>query len=73
LPDRRLRFGAKSAAFSTPSRPLRRGCECRNEYRHYGGGYIIFIGHVERYAYTHKPTLLFCRGKYMRGEPLISD
>jgi len=32
---------------------------------------IIFIGHVERYAYTNKPTLLFCRGKYMRGEPLL--
>jgi flavin reductase (DIM6/NTAB) family NADH-FMN oxidoreductase RutF len=45
--------------------------ECRNEYRHYGGDHIIFIGHVERYAYTPKPTLLFCRGKYMRGEPLI--
>jgi flavin reductase (DIM6/NTAB) family NADH-FMN oxidoreductase RutF len=45
--------------------------ECRNEYRHYGGDHIIFIGHVERYAYTSKPTLLFCRGKYMRGEPLI--
>ena len=24
--------------------------ECRNEYRHYGGDHIIFIGHVERYA-----------------------
>lgn len=45
--------------------------ECRNEYRHYGGDHIIFIGHVERFAYTMKPTLLFCRGKYMRGEPLI--
>jgi Flavin reductase like domain len=45
--------------------------ECRNEYRHYGGDHIIFIGHVELYAYTHKPTLLFCRGKYMRDEPLI--
>ena len=45
--------------------------ECRNEYRHYGGDHIIFIGHVERYAYTNKPTLLFCRGKYMRGEPVI--
>jgi hypothetical protein len=22
-------------------------------------------------TYTLKPTLLFCRGKYMRGEPLI--
>ncbi len=45
--------------------------ECRNEYRHYGGDHIIFIGHVERFAYTTKPTLLFCRGKYMRGEPLV--
>jgi flavin reductase (DIM6/NTAB) family NADH-FMN oxidoreductase RutF len=45
--------------------------ECRNEYRHYGGDHVIFIGHVERFAYTTKPTLLFCRGKYMRGEPLI--
>jgi flavin reductase (DIM6/NTAB) family NADH-FMN oxidoreductase RutF len=43
--------------------------ECRNEYRHYGGDHIIFIGHVERYAYTNRPTLLFCRGKYMRGSP----
>jgi flavin reductase (DIM6/NTAB) family NADH-FMN oxidoreductase RutF len=45
--------------------------ECRNEFRHYGGDHIIFIGQVERYAYTDKPTLLFCRGKYMRGEPLL--
>jgi flavin reductase (DIM6/NTAB) family NADH-FMN oxidoreductase RutF len=47
--------------------------ECRNEYRHYGGDHIIFIRHVERYAYTSWPTLLFCRGKYMRGEPLLPD
>ena len=45
--------------------------ECRNEFRHYGGDHIIFIGHVERFAYTDKPTLLFCRGKYMRGEPIL--
>jgi flavin reductase (DIM6/NTAB) family NADH-FMN oxidoreductase RutF len=44
--------------------------ECRNEFRHYGGDHIIFIGHVERFAYTDKPTLLFGRGKYMRGEPV---
>jgi flavin reductase (DIM6/NTAB) family NADH-FMN oxidoreductase RutF len=42
--------------------------ECRNEYRHYGGDHIIFIGHIERYDYTHKPTLLFCGGKYMRPD-----
>ena len=45
--------------------------ECRNEFRHYGGDHIIFIGYVERFAYTDKPTLLFCRGKYMRGEPIL--
>src|SRR5258705_7161227 len=45
--------------------------ECRNEYRHYGGDHIIFIRPLERYAYTHRLTLLFCRGKYMRGEPLL--
>jgi flavin reductase (DIM6/NTAB) family NADH-FMN oxidoreductase RutF len=44
--------------------------ECRNEFRHYGGDHIIFIGHVERFAYTDKPTLMFCRGKYIRGEPV---
>jgi flavin reductase (DIM6/NTAB) family NADH-FMN oxidoreductase RutF len=45
--------------------------ECRNEFRHYGGDHIIFIGHVERFAYTDKPTLMFCRGKYIRGEPIM--
>ena len=47
--------------------------ECRNEFRHYGGDHIIFIGHVERFAYTDKPTLMFCRGKYMRGEPIMQN
>jgi flavin reductase (DIM6/NTAB) family NADH-FMN oxidoreductase RutF len=47
--------------------------ECRNEFRHYGGDHIIFIGHVERFAFTDKPTLLFCRGKYMRGEPMLTS
>ena len=45
--------------------------DCRNEFRHYGGDHIIFIGHVERFAYTDKPTLMFCRGKYIRGEPIM--
>ena len=47
--------------------------ECRNEFRHYGGDHIIFIGHVERFAYTDKPTLMFCRGKYIRGEPIMQS
>jgi flavin reductase (DIM6/NTAB) family NADH-FMN oxidoreductase RutF len=45
--------------------------ECRSEYRHHGGDHIIFIERVERYPYTNRPILLFCRGKYMRGEPLL--
>ena len=47
--------------------------ECRNEFRHYGGDHIIFIGHVERFAYTDRPTLMFCRGKYIRGEPILQE
>jgi flavin reductase (DIM6/NTAB) family NADH-FMN oxidoreductase RutF len=43
--------------------------ECRNEFRYYGGDHVIFVGHVERYAYTDKPTLLFSHGNYMRAAP----
>jgi flavin reductase (DIM6/NTAB) family NADH-FMN oxidoreductase RutF len=54
--------------------PVIAGCaahfECRNEDRHYGGDHVIFIGRVERFAHTAKPTLMFCRGRYMRGAPL---
>ena len=47
--------------------------ECRSEFRHYGGDHIIFIGHVERFAYTDRPVLMFCRGKYVRGEPIMQS
>lgn len=54
--------------------PVIIGCaahfECRNEDRYYGGDHIIFIGRVERYVYTRKPTLMFCHGRYMHGRPL---
>jgi flavin reductase (DIM6/NTAB) family NADH-FMN oxidoreductase RutF len=54
--------------------PVIAGCaahfECRNEARYYGGDHIIFVGRVERYAHTRKSTLMFCRGRYMRGRPL---
>jgi flavin reductase (DIM6/NTAB) family NADH-FMN oxidoreductase RutF len=54
--------------------PVIAGCaahfECRNEARYYGGDHIIFLGRVESYAHTGKPTLMFCRGRYMRGRPL---
>src|SRR4029077_16829152 len=35
--------------------------ESPHAFLHYGGDLIIFIGHVERFAYTDKPTLMFCR------------
>ena len=54
--------------------PVIAGCaahfECRNEARYYGGDHIIFLGRVERYAHTKRPTLMFCHGRYMRGRPL---
>jgi flavin reductase (DIM6/NTAB) family NADH-FMN oxidoreductase RutF len=53
--------------------PVIVGCaahfECRNEARYYGGDHVIFLGRVERYAHTKKPTLMFCHGRYMRGRP----
>jgi flavin reductase (DIM6/NTAB) family NADH-FMN oxidoreductase RutF len=54
--------------------PVIAGCaahfECRNEARYYGGDHVIFLGRVERYVHTPKPTLMFCHGRYMRGRPL---
>lgn len=44
--------------------------ECRIVDRYYGGDHEIFLGHVERYTYERKPTLLFCHGAYQRAEPL---
>ncbi len=54
--------------------PVIAGCaahfECRNEARYYGGDHVIFLGRVETYSFTRKPTLIFCHGRYMRGRPL---
>jgi flavin reductase (DIM6/NTAB) family NADH-FMN oxidoreductase RutF len=44
--------------------------ECRIEYRYEGGDHVIVVGHVERYAYVVKPTLLFCHGKYHTAREL---
>jgi flavin reductase (DIM6/NTAB) family NADH-FMN oxidoreductase RutF len=44
--------------------------ECRIVDRYYGGDHEIFLGHVERYAYEQRPTLLFCHGTYHRAHPL---
>lgn len=44
--------------------------ECTIENRFEGGDHVIILGRVERYAYEHKPTLLFCHGRYHRAHPL---
>jgi flavin reductase (DIM6/NTAB) family NADH-FMN oxidoreductase RutF len=44
--------------------------ECRIEHRYEGGDHVIVVGHVERYAYVVKPTLLFCHGKYHTAREL---
>ena len=47
--------------------------ECRIVDRYYGGDHEIFLGHVERYRYERKPTLLFCHGTYHRTHPLVES
>jgi flavin reductase (DIM6/NTAB) family NADH-FMN oxidoreductase RutF len=38
--------------------------ECHSRHRYYGGDHIIVIGVVERYSYTDRKSLVFCRGSY---------
>ena len=38
---------------------------CRNEFRHYGGDHVIFIGAVVAYEHTDRPPLVFARGRYV--------
>lgn len=44
--------------------------ECRSEYRYFGGDHQIIVGRVERYTYDRRATLLFCHGRYQRGQEL---
>jgi flavin reductase (DIM6/NTAB) family NADH-FMN oxidoreductase RutF len=49
--------------------PLIRGCsariECRAHARHDGGDHLLFIGHVERFAYDReKRPLVYHGGRY---------
>jgi flavin reductase (DIM6/NTAB) family NADH-FMN oxidoreductase RutF len=44
--------------------------ECANNMRHVGGDHVVFIGHVERFVYEHKPPLVFCHGRYMSAADL---
>lgn len=50
--------------------PLIAGCaahlECRTYARHNGGDHVLFIGHVERFAYDpDRRPLVFYRGRYL--------
>ena len=38
--------------------------QCRNAYRYYGGDHTIFMGSVERYAYSREEPLLFAGGRF---------
>ena len=38
--------------------------ECKNEFRHYGGDHIIFVGQVERFERFDRPSLVFSRSRY---------
>ena len=50
--------------------PLIAGCaahfECRNQFRHFGGDHIIFVGQVERFQMHDRPSLVFSRSNYRR-------
>lgn len=39
--------------------------QCQTVDRLEVGDHILFLGKVERYTYEHRPTLLFCQGKYV--------
>lgn len=57
--------------------PLLAGCaarlECRTYARHGGGDHVLFLGHVERFAYdAGKRPLVFCGGKYLTAGEIIT-
>lgn len=56
--------------------PLIRGCsahlECRAHAQHDGGDHLLFIGHVERFAYDRgKRPLVFHGGRYCLSGTII--
>jgi flavin reductase (DIM6/NTAB) family NADH-FMN oxidoreductase RutF len=71
------KFENVNVTFGAGGVPLIEGCaaylECRQEYRHYGGDHIIFIGRVVNFVCTDREPLIFCRGEYVVGRPLLSD
>lgn len=57
--------------------PLIAGCaahfECANQFRHYGGDHIIFVGQVERFQRFDKPSLVFSRSRYHHVGGMAED
>jgi len=49
--------------------PVLAGCvatfQCRSAFNNWGGDHVIFVGHVERFATSEAPVLLFHRGRLM--------
>jgi len=44
--------------------------QCKTYQRIDAGDHILYLGEVEAYAYQDLPTLMFCKGKYMKGDEL---
>jgi flavin reductase (DIM6/NTAB) family NADH-FMN oxidoreductase RutF len=57
--------------------PLIAGCaahfECKNQFRHFGGDHIIFVGQVERFIRFDRPSLVFSHSRYHRVGSLAED
>jgi flavin reductase (DIM6/NTAB) family NADH-FMN oxidoreductase RutF len=47
--------------------------ECANQFRHYGGDHIIFVGQVERFARFDHPSLVFSRSRYHEVGGMAKD
>ena len=68
------KFEGVDVTYGAGGVPMIEGCaaylQCRQEYRHYGGDHIIFIGSVVEHIRTEREPLIFCKGEYMLGRPL---
>jgi 3-hydroxy-9,10-secoandrosta-1,3,5(10)-triene-9,17-dione monooxygenase reductase component len=68
------KFDGVQFTFGAGGAPLIEGCaaylECLQQYRHYGGDHIIFIGRVVDFVSTEREPLVFCGGDYVATRPL---
>lgn len=71
------KFDGVNVTLGAGGAPLIEGCaaylECRQEFRHYGGDHIIFIGRVINFICTERDPLIFCKGDYMVGRALQQE